>query len=93
MQAEQEPRGVLLKREVSIELGEKFKVSEVIVPSSASAFEGAACQVGQFVVSPCNGEGGKVGGLVGNHAESQCSGELLANFGGCAAHSRCPGDS
>jgi hypothetical protein len=70
VQAEQGPAGVLCEGEIRIEFGEKRWVSEGVVAPDPGFLEGPAGEVCQWVVDASDGEGGQVGGPVGDHAGS-----------------------
>ena len=91
VQAEHCPAGALCEREVKVEFGEERWVSEVIVALYPSFLEGPAGEVCKGVVDPSDGEGGQVGGPVGDHPGGEGPGELLANGGLGGAHFDSPG--
>ena len=79
-----------MEGKVRVELGEKFSVVKGIVSFGSRGFEGAAGQVGEEVVEAGNVENRQGRGQVGEHAEGQGSGELLADSGTGAAHADSP---
>ena len=79
-----------MERKVRVEFGEKLGVVKGIVSFGSRGFEGAASQVGEEVVEAGNVENRQGRGQVGEHAEGQGSGELLADSGTGAAHADSP---
>ena len=86
MQSEHEPGVSLWKSKVSIELGEKSRVGEIVVALGPGLFEGAAGEVSHWIVHTGDGEGRQVGGAIGDHATGKGPGELLPNEGFGGAH-------